>query len=333
VTVLIIAEIGVNHNGDIDLAHEMVDAAANAGADVVKFQTFQAGLLSTVGAKLADYQSKGRANVSSQYEMLKELELDRADHESLISHCRSLGVEFLSSAFDLESLKMLNDLNLDQFKIPSGEITNLQYLRLVGSYGKRVIISSGMADIEEIKRAVNVLLDSGLQRDLITVMHCNSAYPTPFGDVNLRALWDIRDRIGVATGYSDHTTGIEVPIAAVALGAVAIEKHFTTDQNLPGPDHKASLQVEEFKDMVRAIRNIEVALGDGEKRVMSSENENRNLTRKSLVAARSIRAGELFTDENITAKRPGIGLSPMYWDEILGQAAKKDYLADDLIEL
>lgn len=331
--VTIIAEVGVNHNGDIDLAHELIDSAAEVGADVVKFQTFRSELLSTRYAGLAEYQSRFESALFSQYEMLKKLELNYSSHESLIRHAQARGIGFLSSAFDLASIEMLDDLKVGQFKIPSGEITNLPYLRLVGSFRKPVILSSGMSDFHEIKQAINVLIDSGIDRSWITVLHCNSEYPTPMEDVNLRALREIKEKFNVDVGYSDHTSGTEVAVAAVALGATVIEKHLTKSRKLPGPDHQASLEPEEFRDMVRLIRNIERAMGDGVKRVMPSEIKNRDLVRKSLVASRPIQKGEVFTAENISAKRPGTGLSPMLWDDVCGGVAMKDYQVDEFIEI
>ena len=330
---LIIAEAGVNHNGDIKLARQLIDVAAEAGADWVKFQTFSADRLVTKNAKKADYQTQVSDTGESQYTMLRRLELTRDMHEVLIEHCKSRGVQFFSTGFESESIDLLVELGLDTFKIPSGEITNLPYLRHVGQYGKPVIISTGMATLDEIEVALGILEQAGTPRSRITVLHCNTEYPTPMVDVNLRAMLTIRDTFGVRIGYSDHTSGIEVAIAAVALGATVIEKHFTLDRNLPGPDHKASLEPEELKAMVVSIRNIEKAMGDGVKRTSSSEAKNKPIARKSLVAACAIRAGEVFNETNLTVKRPGTGLSPMRWDEVLGSKAPRNFVPDELIEL
>ena len=330
---LIIAEAGVNHNGDLDLARRLIDAAAEAGADWVKFQTFSADRMVTTHAGKADYQTRTTDAAESQYTMIRRLELTRDMHVALIAHCRQRGIQFSSTGFDPQSIDMLAELGLDCFKIPSGEITNLPYLRHVARYGKTVILSTGMATLGEIEAALDVLEHGGTPRSRITVLHCNTEYPTPMVDVNLRAMLAIGDAFGVAVGYSDHTSGIEIPIAAAALGATVIEKHFTLDRNLPGPDHKASLEPAELKVMVDAIRNIEQALGDGIKRPTASESKNKPIARKSLVAARSIKAGEVFSAANLTVKRPGTGLSPMRWDEVLGRKAPRDFAPDELIEL
>lgn len=330
---LIIAEAGVNHNGNLDMARRLIDAAADAGADLVKFQTFNADRLVTAQAAKADYQKSATTAGESQHAMLRKLELTRDMHEALIAHCQSRGIGFFSTGFDEESVELLVELGLDRFKIPSGEITNLPYLRHVGRYGKPVILSTGMATIDEIKSALAVLEQAGTPRERITILHCNTEYPTPMPDVNLRAMLTIRDSFGVAVGYSDHTAGIEVAIAAAAMGATVIEKHFTLDRTLPGPDHKASLEPGELKAMIAAIRNVEQALGDGIKRPSTSERKNINIARKSLVAACPIRAGERFSETNLTAKRPGTGLSPMRWDEVVGQIAPRDFAADELIDL
>lgn len=330
---LIIAEAGVNHNGDLALARGLIDSAAEAGADLVKFQTFKADRLVTAAAVKAAYQSQSSADFETQHAMLRRLELTREMHEALIAHCKLRGIDFFSSGFDPESVALLAELGADRFKIPSGEITNLPYLRLVGSYGKPVILSSGMATLREIEWALQVLQAAGTPLDRITVLHCNTEYPTPMADVNLRAMSTIAQAFGVAVGYSDHTLGIEVAIAAVALGACVIEKHFTLDRSLPGPDHKASLEPREFGAMVCAIRNIEQALGDGVKRPSASEAKNMPVARKSLVAAQPIRAGEIFSTANLAVKRPGTGLSPARWDEVIGRRAPRDFAADELIEL
>lgn len=330
---LIIAEAGVNHNGDVALARQLIDVAAEAGADLVKFQTFSADRLVTTHARKADYQTKTTDAGESQHTMIRRLELTRDMHEVLIAHCRTREIQFFSSGFDRESIDLLAELGLNRFKVPSGEITNLPYLRHVGRYGKPVILSTGMATLGEIEAALDVLEQAGASRGQITVLHCNTEYPTPMTDVNLRAMLAIRDAFGVAVGYSDHTSGIEVAIAAVALGATVIEKHFTLDRNLPGPDHKASLEPDELKAMVVAIRNIEQAMGDGVKRPSASEAKNKPIARKSLVAACAIRAGEVFSETNLAVKRPGTGLSPMRWDEVLGRKAPRAFAPDELIDL
>ncbi|MEA1052841.1 N-acetylneuraminate synthase [Lamprobacter modestohalophilus] len=332
-SVLIIAEAGVNHNGDLDLAKRLIDVAAEAGADLVKFQTFSAERLATRSAPKADYQTRTTDQAQSQFAMLRQLELSAEMHDTLITHCQARSIGFFSTGFDIPSLDDLAALGAERFKIPSGEITNLPYLRHVGAFGKPIIHSTGMASLGEIEAALEALEAAGTPRSHITVLHCNTEYPTPMADVNLRAMVSIGQAFRVAVGYSDHTPGIEVPIAAVALGARIIEKHLTLDRTLLGPDHKASLEPDEFTAMVRAIRNIELALGDGIKRPSPSEAKNRPIARKSLVATRPIRAGELFTPENVTAKRPGTDLSPMRWDEVIGRFAGRDYTNDELIEL
>jgi N,N'-diacetyllegionaminate synthase len=327
----IIAEAGVNHNGNLDMALQMVNVAAAAGADAVKFQTFKAEKIITVNAPKARYQMETTGSAESQLEMIRKLELDEPAHKTLLNHCQEKGIQFLSTPFDLEIIDLLDRLGLSIFKIPSGEITNLPYLRKLGALSKQLILSTGMADLGEIEDALSVLTDFGTPLENITVLHCNTEYPTPFEDVNLRAMQTIAHAFGVAIGYSDHTTGIEVAVAAVALGAAVLEKHFTLDRNLPGPDHKASLEPDELKAMVRAIRNIEKALGNGIKRPSPSEAKNKTIARKSLVANQSIKIGERFSADNMTAKRPGAGISPMRWDEVLGQLSQKDYEKDDLI--
>jgi N,N'-diacetyllegionaminate synthase len=329
---LIIAEAGVNHNGDLESAKLLIDAAAKAGADLVKFQTFSANRQVTRTAKKADYQNRTTDSTESQHEMLCRLELTEVMHHELIAHCAARDIGFLSTAFDIESVDLLVSLGQSCFKIPSGEITNLPYLRHVGEINKKVILSTGMANLGEIEAAIEVLEQAGTSRVNITVLHCTSEYPTPMAEVNLRAMQNIGTALGVAVGYSDHTLGIEVAIAAVTLGAVVIEKHFTLDRNLPGPDHQASLEPDELKAMVTAIRNIEVALGDGIKRLTLSEARNKSVVRKSIVAAVAIQQGECFSAENLTVKRPGIGISPMRWDEVMGRAAPRDFLPDELIE-
>lgn len=330
---LIIAEAGVNHNGDLNLAKQLIDAAAAAGADLVKFQTFNANRLVTRAAKKADYQNQNTDSFESQYEMLRRLELSAEMHSELISHCAARNIGFFSTGFDVESVDLLVRLGQDHFKIPSGEITDLPFLRHIGRLGKKAIISTGMSTMGEIEAAIDEVERAGTPRQNITVLHCTTEYPTPMAEVNLRAMQSIHAAFGVSIGYSDHTIGIEVAIAAVALGASVIEKHFTLDRKLPGPDHKASLEPEELGAMIAAIRNIEIALGDGIKRLTPSEIRNKPIARKSLVASHAIKAGEAFSSENITAKRPGTGISPMRWDEIIGRTAARDFSADELIEL
>lgn len=329
---LIIAEAGVNHNGDINMAKKLIDIAAQAGADLVKFQTFNADRLVTQGAAKADYQMLTTNNTESQYDMLRKLELTESMHHELIAHCASQNIGFFSTGFDIESINLLVRLGQELFKIPSGEITNLPYLRHIGRLKKIVILSTGMSNMDEIEAAINVLEESGTNRSKITVLHCTTAYPVPMSDVNLRAMQSIQNEFNVAVGYSDHTLGIEISIAAVALGATVIEKHFTTDRSQPGPDHKASLEPLELKSMIDGIRNVEKALGDGIKRPMPSEITNLPVARKSIVASQSIKAGVLFTEHNLTTKRPGTGISPMGWNKLIGRAATRDYLADELID-
>ncbi len=328
----IIAEAGVNHNGSLKIAKKMIDAAVEAGADAVKFQTFKAEKVVSRYAPKAEYQKKTTTADESQLEMVKKLELDAATHQTLINYCRNKNIQFLSTPFDLESIDLLNKLALDIFKIPSGEITNLPYLRKIGALKKENILSTGMASLIEIEEALDVLTGAGTKLKDITVLHCNTEYPTPFEDVNLKAMLTIKAEFpGVKIGYSDHTLGIEIPIAAVAMGATIIEKHFTLDKNMEGPDHKASLEPNELKAMVHAIRNIEIALGSSIKKPSPSELKNMLIARKSIVATRDIRNGESFTEENLTAKRPGTGISPMRWDKVIGQVAQKDYKEDELI--
>lgn len=330
--VLIIAEAGVNHNGDLGLAKQLIDVAAESGVDIVKFQTFNANRQVTLTAKKADYQTQATGSKESQHEMLRRLELTEAMHKELIAHCAARKIGFFSTGFDIESIDLLLSLGQDHFKIPSGEITNLPYLRHIGKLGKSVILSTGMATLGDIEAAIDVLEQAGTARAQITVLHCTTEYPTPMNEVNLRAMQSIHAAFGVAVGYSDHTQGIEVAIAAVAMGATVIEKHFTLDRNLPGPDHKASLEPEELKAMVAAIRNIEVALGDGIKRLTPSEARNKPVARKSLVASQVIKAGQIFTAKNVTTKRPGTGISPMRLDEVMGKTALRDFAVDELIE-
>ena len=330
---LIIAEAGVNHNGDIQMARQLIDAAAEAGADLVKFQTFRADRLVTTSARKAAYQMATTAANESQHAMIRRLELTEAMHDQLIAHCRQCKIEFFSTAFDLEGLDYLMGLGMARIKVPSGEITNLPYLRKVGGFGKEVILSTGMSNLGEIEAAIDVLEKAGTSRARIVVLHCNTEYPVPMPEVNLRAMQSISQAFGVNVGFSDHTEGIEIAIAAVAQGAKVIEKHFTLDCNLPGPDHRASIEPDELARMIRSIRNVELALGDGIKRPSASEERNRPIARRSLVAARAIVAGEIFCEGNLATKRPGVGISPMHWDEVIGKKAKRNFAPDELITL
>lgn len=330
---LIIAEAGVNHNGDIELAKRLIDVAVNAGADFVKFQTFNADRLATHAAKKADYQAQTTDRNETQHEMLRRLELTPAMHHELIAHCKMRKIGFFSTGFDIESVDFLASLGQNLFKIPSGEITNLPYLRHIGRLGKPIILSTGMSNMPEIESAIKALEQAGTLRSKITVLHCTTEYPTPMCDVNLRAMQSIQIELGVAVGYSDHTLGIEVAVAAVAMGATVIEKHFTLDRTLPGPDHKASLEPEELKTMVSSIRNIELALGVGVKQLAPSEAKNILVARKSIVASKDIQVGERFSAENLTVKRPGTGISPMRWDEVIGLTANRNYASDELIQI
>ncbi len=330
-SVFIIAEAGVNHNGSIELAKKLIDIAANSGADAVKFQTFKADNLVSKSAQKADYQKKTTDADESQYEMIKKLELDLNAHKTLISYSKEKGIIFLSTPFDHESIELLHKLGLEIFKIPSGEITNLPYLKHIGKLNKKIILSTGMSDIGEVEDALEVLEKAGTKKENITILHANTMYPTPMEDVNLKAMQTIACTFGVDVGYSDHTLGIEVPIAAVAMGAKVIEKHFTLDKSMQGPDHKASLNPSELKEMVKAIRNIEKALGSGIKKPTSSEKPNIKIARKSIVASKDIKKGEVLSEENLTIKRPASGINPMRWDEVVGTYAKKDYKEDELI--
>ena len=333
--VLIIAEAGVNHNGSVETAKRMIDKAVEAGADVIKFQTFKSEKLVSKSAKQAEYQKKNIANAEndSQLDMLRKLELSESDHNELMDYCAKKQIRFFSTAFDMESIDYLYSLQVGLWKIPSGEITNYPYLKKIAGFSEPVILSTGMCELQDVSEAISVLCDNGLRKEQISLLHCNTEYPTPFEDVNLLAMNELREKFGVRVGYSDHTKGIEVPIAAVALGAEIIEKHFTLDRNMEGPDHKASLEPDELKAMVAAIRNIERALGNGHKRVSESERKNIAVARKSIVAARDIKAGEVFCETNLTVKRPGNGISPMRWEEVIGKIAKKDFQEDELIEL
>ena len=330
-SVFIIAEAGVNHNGLIDLAYQLIDAAAESGADAVKFQTFKTENFVSKYAQKAEYQKQTTNALESQFDMIKKLEMDVDTHKKLINYCYEKDIMFLSTPFDHDSIDMLNELQLQIFKIPSGEITNLPYLRHIGALNKKIILSTGMANMKEIEDALGILVDAGTRKDNITILHANTMYPTPMEDVNLNAMHTITNVFDVRYGYSDHTLGIEVDIAAVALGATVIEKHFTLDKTMDGPDHKASLSPGELKAMVAAIRNIEKALGDGVKRASKSEKPNIVVARKSIVAAKLIKKGDMFTEDNIATKRPGTGISPMQWDSVVGTMATKDYQVDELV--
>lgn len=330
-SVIVIAEAGVNHNGDIEIAKSLVDVAVDAKADIVKFQTFSAERQVTKNASKAAYQRETTTSDETQYSMLKKLELNVEMHVELISYCKSRNIEFLSTGFDIQSVDLLQNLGQRLFKIPSGEITNYSYLKHIGELRKPVILSTGMSDLHEIKSALDIFEKTGVPKNFITILHCTTSYPAPMIDVNLKAMQTIHKEFDVAVGYSDHTLGIEIPIAAVALGASIIEKHFTLDRNLYGPDHKSSLEPKELKEMVKAIRNIELALGDGVKQMMPSEKSNREIVRKSLVAIKEIKSGDVFSLDNVAAKRPGNGISPMNWNKIVGKKSKRNYLVDDLI--
>lgn len=330
--VFIIAEAGVNHNGDLNLAKKLVDVAVEAKADAVKFQTFKADLGIVKGAKKAQYQVKNTGNAESQLDMCRKLELDKAAHVELIDYCKKKGIMFLSTPFDLPSIDLLDSFGLEIFKIPSGEVVNLPYLRKIGKLNKKVIMSSGMANLGDVEAAIDVLVANGTKRENITLLHANTEYPTPFCDANLKAMITLKNAFGLPVGYSDHTPGICVPIAAVAMGAKVIEKHFTLDKNMDGPDHLASLEPQELKDMVEGIRNTELALGSSIKTASQSELKNKPIARKSIVAARDIKKGEIFSEENLGIKRPGTGKNPMFWwDIIVGSVAQRDYAQDEQI--
>jgi N,N'-diacetyllegionaminate synthase len=329
---LIIAEAGVNHNGDLSLARELVVRAAAAGADIVKFQTFVTASSISRHAPKAQYQRDATGDAESQYEMVKRLELSPDDHLALKEECRRHGIGFLSTAFDIASFELLRSLDVDRVKVPSGELTNLPFLRYLAQQGLPMLVSTGMATLGEVDAALQVIEAAGTPRGRVTLLHCNTEYPTPMQDVNLHAMVRMRAAFSVEVGYSDHTRGIEVPVAAVALGATVIEKHLTLDRALPGPDHQASLEPDELAAMCASIRNVEAALGDGIKRPSPSEARNRLIARKSIVASRPIRAGERFTADNLATKRPGTGLSPMRWDEVLDTVAQRDYDLDDPIQ-
>lgn len=325
----------MNHNGSIEMAKQLVDKAVEAGVGYIKFQTFKAANLVTKSACQAEYQKKNiGGSDDSQYKMLKKLELSPNDHEILVNYCRERNIKFFSTAFDFDSIDYLHSLNLGLWKIPSGEVTNYPFLKRIAAYNEKTILSTGMCDMEDVRAAVSALYKNGLSKENLILLHCNTEYPTPFEDVNLKAMDALRKEFGVEVGYSDHTKGMEVPIAAVALGATVIEKHFTLDRNMEGPDHKASLEPDELKAMVNAIRNIEKAIsGDGTKHVSNSERKNIAIARKSIVAACNIKKGEVFTEDNLTVKRPGNGISPMRWEEVLGKKAFRDFAEDELIEL
>lgn len=331
--VKIIAEAGVNHNGSIDLAKQLIDVAADSGADIVKFQTFKADALAIKKTPKAEYQLSNTSKSQSHYEMLKQYELSHDMHQILIEYCKKKNITFFSTAFDILSLNYLNSLGFNFFKIPSGEITNLPYLRHISSFKKPIILSTGMSTMHEIDKALNIFIDEGLEKKNITILHCNTEYPTPIDDVNLNAMLTIKNKFNINVGYSDHTLGTEVAIAAVALGATVIEKHFTLDRDLPGPDHKASLTPKELKIMVNSVRNIEKALGNGNKVPSKSEIKNIVIARKSIVALKKINKGEVFSKNNIGVKRPGSGISPMLWDKVIGKIAIKDFNEDELIEI
>lgn len=330
---LIIAEAGVNHNGDLELAKKLIDVAADAGADIVKFQTFKANTQVTKNANKANYQINNEDKIESQFAMLSRLELTKPMHYELRSYCNLRNIDFLSTGFDIESVNFLSNFGQSLFKIPSGEITNLPYLRHIGKLAKSVIISTGMSSLGDIEAAINVLECAGLPRFRMYVMHCTTEYPAPIGEVNLRAMQSMHSAFGVNVGYSDHTDGIEISIAAVAMGAHIIEKHFTLDRNLPGPDHRSSLEPNELKMMIKSIRNVELALGDGIKKPSPSEIKNLAHVRKSLVAIKKIKSGEAFTESNVGVKRPGTGISPMRWDEVMGKRAFCDFEIDELIKI
>lgn len=329
---IIIAEAGDNHNGDVKLAHKLIDVAKEKGADYVKFQTFKTEKIISVNAKMAEYQKQNTGIEESQFDMVKKLELSFDDFRKLKKHCDEAGIKFLTTPFDLESLDFaVNDLGVDVIKIPSGEVTNLPLLLAAAKTGKPVYLSTGMCSLEEVEDCVKALKDNGAGE--ITLLHCTTQYPAPLESVNLRAMLTLKEKFGCEVGYSDHTAGIEVPVYAVCMGAKVIEKHFTLDKNMPGPDHKASLDPQELGAMIRAVRRAEVILGDGIKRVQDAERGNVSVARKSIVAARRIKKGEVFSDENLGTKRPGDGISPMRWNEVVGKTAKRDFEEDDLIEL
>lgn len=331
--IIIIAEAGVNHNGSLELAKKLVDEAKRAGADYVKFQTSTPEKVISVFAEQAEYQKNNTGIQESQLDMVRKIMLSLEEFRPLKEYCDKVGIKFMSTPFDLDAIDLLASFGMDYMKVPSGEITNLPYLRKIATLRMPVILSTGMSRIGEVEDAINILIYGGMKREDIILLHCNTEYPTPYEDVNLKAMLTLRDTFGVRVGYSDHTKGIEVPIAAVAMGAEVIEKHFTLDHNLPGPDHVASLEPKELKAMVDSIRNIEKAIGSGLKVVSSSEEKNIKIARKSIIAAKDIKAGELLTEENLTVKRPGNGVSPMLWDSVIGTKAKRDFVYDEPIEI
>lgn len=328
--VLIIAEAGVNHNGSLEIAKKLVDVAKESGADIVKFQTANLKSLVSKSAPMADYQKQNTGKEESQIEMLKKLLLSYDDFKELADYCKKKAIQFLSTPFDIESIHFLNNM-VEIWKIPSGEITNLPYLLEIAKTDKKIVLSTGMSNIEEISNAIEILQRCG-KRDIV-LLHCTTQYPTPYEEVNLKAMLTLKEKFDLPVGYSDHTEGIEVPAAATAMGAVVIEKHFTLDREMEGPDHKASLEPDELKKMVKEIRNIERAMGNGLKQPATSEIANKVVARKSIVASRRIKEGEIFTEDNLTTKRPGNGISPMKWFEVLGQAAIRNFEEDELIEL
>lgn len=332
--VLIIAEAGVNHNGSMQIAKQLIDEAVEAEVDIIKFQTFKSEKLVSKAAKQAEYQQRNMGKKDErQLAMLKKLELSVENHYELVEYCKERNIRFWSTAFDMESIDFLHSLKMGLWKIPSGEITNYPYIKKIASFHEPVILSTGMCELSDIEAVLNVLIEEGVQKDYITILHCNTEYPTPFQDVNLKAMLEIGEKFGVKIGYSDHTRGIEVPIAAVALGATVIEKHFTLDKNMEGPDHKASIEPDELKAMVSSIRNIEQALGTGHKVISESERKNIEIARKSIVAACPIKKGEFLREDNLTVKRPGTGINPMRWREVIGTVANRNYSEEDMIEL
>ncbi len=332
-SVFIIAEAGVNHNGSLQIAKQLVDVAVDAGANAVKFQTFKTDSMVTKDAVQASYQTENTGLKESQYAMLKRLELDKADHVALMEYCQQKQIEFMSTAFDDESIQLLHGLGMKRWKIPSGELLSIPYLRQIAAFNQQTILSTGMGSLEEVQLGINTLLTSGLDKHNLTVLHANTAYPTPYSDVNLRAMQTLADAFDVSIGLSDHSLGIEVPIAAVALGATVLEKHFTLDKTSPGPDHKASLEPGELKAMVQAIRHIELALGSGEKVASQSEQANKTVARKRIVAKQTVKEGTLFTVENLTLKRSDVGLFAESWDSVLGQTASKDFMVGEGVVL
>lgn len=328
----IIAEAGVNHNGSLDMAKQLVDAAVAAGADAVKFQTFKTEKLVTHRAEQADYQFENTGLKESQFDMLKRLELSQADHYELFDYCRQAGIEFMSTPFDDDSIEFLHQLGMKRWKIPSGELLSIPYLRKIAAFNQTTILSTGMGNLDEVGLAIETLKQAGLCKSNLTVLHANTAYPTPYEDVNLRAMQTLADYFGISAGLSDHSLGIEVPIAAVALGASLIEKHFTLDHSLPGPDHKASLEPESLKQMVRSIRHVELALGSGEKVASSSEKGNKAVARKRIVAAEAIRKGQVLSEQNLTLKRSDSGCFAQQWDELIGSKATRDYAPGEGID-